>query len=92
MGCAYTLEYLRSRGFKTFPELFDESYDEIEDDYSRFMFIMNEVERVCNLPEEELHERYVSILPKIEHNQQIFYNSKELIHREMDGLEKELVS
>ena len=92
LGCAYTLEYLRSRGFKTFPELFDESYDEIEDDYSRFMFIMNEVERVCNLPKEELHEKYVSVLPKIKHNQQIFYNSKEQIHKEMDKIVKELAS
>ena len=92
LGCTYTLEHLRSRGFKTFPELFDESYDEIEDDYSRFMFIMDEIERVCNLPKEVLHEKYVSVLPKIKHNQQIFYNSTEKIHKEMDELEKELVS
>ena len=92
LGCTYTLEHLRSRGFKTFPELFDESYGEIEGDYSRFMFIMDEIERVCRLPDEVLHETYVSILPKIKHNQQIFYNSTEKIHKEMDELEKELVS
>jgi radical SAM superfamily enzyme YgiQ (UPF0313 family) len=92
LGCAYTLKHLRSRGFETFPEMFDESYDEIENDKERFFFIMNEVERVCNLPKEELHEKYVSVLPKIKHNQEIFYNSKELIHKEMDELEKELVS
>ena len=92
LGCAYTLKHLRSRGFETFPEMFDESYDEIENDKERFFFIMNEVERVCNLPKEELHEKYVSVLHKIKHNQEIFYNSKELIHKEMDELEKELVS
>tara|TARA_R110002051_G_C8751735_1_gene500304 strand:+ start:945 stop:3803 length:2859 start_codon:yes stop_codon:yes gene_type:complete len=92
LGCAYTLKHLRGRGFETFPELFDESYDEIEDDYLRFMFIMDEIERVCNLPKEELHEKYVSVLPKIKHNQEIFYNSKEQIHKEMDKIIKEVVS
>ena len=92
LGCAYTLKHLRSRGFETFPELFDESYDEIEDNKERFFCVMDELERVCSLPKEELHQKYVSILPKIKHNQQIFYNSKELIHKEMDELEKELVS
>ena len=56
------------------------------------MFIMDEIERVCNLPKEELHEKYVSVLPKIKHNQQIFYNSKEQIHKEMDKIVKELAS
>ena len=92
LGCAYTLKHLRSRGFQTFPELFDESYDEIEDDKERFFSVMNELERVCSLPKKELHQKYVSILPKIKHNQEIFYNSKELIHKEMDELERELVS
>jgi len=92
LGCAYTLKHLRSRGFETFPEMFDESYDEIENDKERFFFILNEVERVCNLPKEELHEKYVSVLPKIKHNQQIFYNSKEQIHKEMDKIVKELAS
>jgi len=92
LGCAYTLKHLRSRGFETFPELFDESYDEIEDDKERFFSVMNELERVCSLPKEELHQKYVSVLPKIKHNQQIFYNSKNLIHKEMDELERELIS
>jgi hypothetical protein len=92
LGCAHTLEHLRSRGFETFPELFDESYDEIEDDYTRFMFIMDEIERVCGLPDEELHEKYVSVLPKIKYNQEIFYNSKKQIHKEMDKIVKELAS
>jgi hypothetical protein len=87
-----TLKKLRSMGFETFPELFNEEYDLIEDVYDRFMFIMNEVERVCRLPDEVLHEKYVSVLPKIKHNQQIFYNSKEQIHKEMDKIIKELAS
>ena len=33
LGQPYTLKHLRKLGFKTFPDMFDESYDEIEDDY-----------------------------------------------------------
>ena len=72
MGNKNTLKYLRSIGFETFPEMFDESYDEITDPIDRTVFIMKEVERLCNMDIEELHKIYVSVLPKIKHNQEVF--------------------
>ena len=72
MGNKNTLKYLRSIGFETFPEMFDESYDEIEDPVDRTVFIMKEVERLCSMDIEELHKIYVSVLPKIKHNQEVF--------------------
>ena len=71
VGNKHTLKYLHSVGFETFPELFDESYDEIDDPLDRMVFIMKEVERVCKLSMEELHKIYVSVLPKILHNQKL---------------------
>ena len=72
IGNKNTLKYLKSIGFETFPEMFDESYDEIEDPVDRTVFIMKEVERLCNMDIEELHKIYVSVLPKIKHNQEVF--------------------
>ncbi len=68
------LKYLQDRGFKTFPELFDESYDEISDNLERANFILDEVERVCNMEIEKLHRIYVSLLPKIKHNHKLMKN------------------
>jgi len=72
VGNKNTLKYLKSIGFETFPEMFDESYDEIDDPIDRMVFIMKEVERLCNMDIEELHKIYVSVLPKIKHNQKVF--------------------
>ena len=74
------LKFLRTLGFETFPEWFDESYDEIEDDDERMFAVCAEVERLCKLPIEKLHEMYVSIWPKLIRNRTKFltYNYKEL--------------
>ena len=74
VGNKNTLKYLKSLGFKTFPEMFDESYDDIDDRIDRIIFIMEEVERLCNMDIEELHKIYVSVLPKIKHNQEVLMN------------------
>ena len=62
------LKYLKSMGFKTFPEFFDESYDEIEDSRERMNAIVKEIKKVCSLSLEELHDRYYNIFDKLEHN------------------------
>ena len=72
-GCGI-LKYLRSLGFKTFPEMFDESYDDIEDNNERIDFIYKEVKKLCDMSDEELHRIYVSIIPKIRHNCKILHN------------------
>ena len=65
----YHLKYLRELGFKTFPELFDESYDEIEDYTERMKFVTLEIHRVINMSFDELHDIYMQLLPTIKHNQ-----------------------
>ena len=75
LGSYGVWKYLKETwGFKSFPDMFDESYDEIEDDYDRFIFVMDELERVSNLPEEELMRRYKLSLPNVVHNQNIMNN------------------
>ena len=85
MGNKNTLKYLKSIGFETFPEMFDESYDEIEDPVGRAVFIMKEVERLCSMDIEELHKIYVSVLPKIRHNQEVLmsFDGEQMLYEKL---------
>ncbi len=62
------LKFLKSMGFETFPEFFDESYDEIENPWERMYIIVKEIKKICSLSLEELHDRYYNIFDKLEHN------------------------
>jgi hypothetical protein len=72
------LKYLKEGGFETYPELFDESYDLIENPQDRFNLILDEIERLCNMDKTELEEIYKSVLWKVEHNR------KRMLHLEDD--------
>ena len=45
-----TLKYLQSLGFETFHGFFNEEYDDEPDDHKRMLMVVNEVERICNIP------------------------------------------
>ncbi len=70
------LKYLRQKGFDTFDDVFDNSYDEVENDWERFQLIMKEVNRVCNLEQETLHEIYLSCIDRVVFNQEKFFSYK----------------
>jgi hypothetical protein len=69
VGTSGIVKYLKSLGFETFPELFDESYDDIVETNKRLVKVMNEVERVCKIPESALKDIYKDLLSKVVHNQ-----------------------
>jgi len=66
-----TLRHLRSIGFETFPEWFDEAYDDIDNDSERFSHIRKQVMHIANTT---LH--IDSIKDKLEHNRQLFFSAK----------------
>jgi len=66
------LKFIKERGYKTFPEIFDESYDSIEDDGLRLKVVCEEIERISRLPIEECFELYESVKDKL------IYNRKQL--------------
>ena len=68
------LKYLREKGFNTFDDVFDNSYDEEENDWERFQLIMKEVNRVCNLEPETLHEIYLNCIDRVANNQEQFFS------------------
>lgn len=67
-----SLQYLQSRGFRTFAPFIDESYDNICCPNKRLEFILNEIDRIANLSAIEL-DNMVSMLQDVfAHNRQNF--------------------
>jgi len=63
-----TLSGLRSFGYETFPEMFDESYDEIENPQNRLDHIVNEIRKIYSYSKQELSNKLYEVLPKLIHN------------------------
>ncbi len=68
VGRPYTLKYLKQLGYKTFDWLFDERYDEIENDMDRMDFIINEIKKVNSYTLEELNIKIKEHFSDLEHN------------------------
>ena len=66
-----TLKTLKDLGFETFPEFFDERYDNIKNSEIRMKMILNDVKRLCEMPIEEIHNLYQSVIPKLIHNRNL---------------------
>ena len=54
LGNPGSLGLLREYGFESYPQLFDEAYDEVSNRRLRFEKVYREVQRLCALPEAEL--------------------------------------
>lgn len=71
------LAFLKNRGYRTFSPFIDESYDDIEDDRARMQAVINEVVRLCNLPNNELIEFTKFAKDIMEHNYKHLENISE---------------
>jgi len=71
---AYSLSYLRSYGFKTFNEIWDESYDLEEDDYVRAQHLSSLLGKFDKLTTIEKQQTFEKCIPIIEHNWNHFYH------------------
>ena len=70
---AGSLEYMRSYGFKTFHNVFDESYDEERDDFLRIEKVVKLLHELNNLSIKERQQIHQACLPIVEYNYQHFY-------------------
>lgn len=68
LGPIGSLEFLKSRGYKTFSPFIDESYDLVQDDKRRMQMVIDEIVKLCNLPETELIEFTKFAKDIVEHN------------------------
>ena len=70
-----TLEYLKSWGFKTFSNYWNEDYDNETNGNKKLQMIMDVVRELNNKPLVELHEMYWDMMPILKHNQKILINT-----------------
>jgi len=73
---AGTLDYLRSYGFRTFHECWDESYDNEQDHSVRFEKIVNLIHQLSSLSIPEFNDLRVRCQQVIDHNHQHFFSDK----------------
>ena len=83
-----SLEYLRRYGFKTFHDLWDESYDDEQDDMLRLEKVGKLLKELDLLSVKELQHLYEKSIPIIEHNYQHFYggNFEAILWKEMTDM------
>ena len=65
LGSYGVLKYMRSMGYKTFPELFDESYDDIINHTDRLLAVVDAIEKVCKMDNKEFLSTTPSSLASI---------------------------
>ena len=73
------IKLLKKYGFETFPEWFDESYDEIENIDERIQFIKKEIDRLCHMSNKDLYKMYKSVEDKLIHNRNNLLNLSKII-------------
>jgi hypothetical protein len=85
LGPVGILKLLHSKGFETFDDFIDESYDTIQDPSNRFFAVNEQIHRFCNRPLEEIVQYLHNNQHKFDHN---FDTLKALQQQEL----KEIVS
>lgn len=75
-GSGQLIKTLQEVGLKTFHPYIDESYDNITDPEEKFQAIIKEINRLCNLSEEEKLEFYENVNPILEYNFDMITNRK----------------
>jgi len=64
----HTLKDLRRWGFESFPDLIDESYDDIEDPHKRIEHVCNEIDRLSKIPLQHFKDYIKKNEEKLHHN------------------------
>jgi len=72
---AGSLEYMRSYGFRTFADVFDESYDEETDDILRVEKVTRLLKELDSLSVRERQQIHRACLSAVEHNYEHFYGT-----------------
>lgn len=75
MGRPHSLSALRKIGFKTFSPFIDETYDTVEDDYTRFHLIVKEITKLCDLSDADMLEWQNGVKEIVDFNQHHFFSN-----------------
>ena len=85
---AGSLAYLREYGFRTFADVFDESYDLETDDILRIEKVVALLKQLDDLTAEQRQEIHQRCLPIVEHNYRHFYGGdfSDVLWTELTGM------
>lgn len=86
-GPPKTLEFLKGYGFKTFPEIINEDYDNELDYHKRFELVKQEIINFTNRPINEVKQIILDLTPTLEHN---YNNLLTLYDREFESVKEQL--
>jgi hypothetical protein len=75
MSTAGSLKYLKRYGFKTFDGLIDESYDKIVDSKLRLKAVIQEMQRIANMPWYEKQHLYQQLHEIAKQNKTHFFQT-----------------
>lgn len=92
LGNPYSLRYLKSLGYQTFPEIFDESYDEEVCFRNRFSMILQETIKFCKLSKEEKQSKFLSVIDKLQHNRGHYLERQNKIYMQMSTMFTDIIS
>jgi hypothetical protein len=82
----HSLRYLKELGYKTFEFLIDEDYDNEINDSKRILKIVSEVERLCNLNNDELEKFLIDAKKICEYNYNILKEKTSFIKEMTIGI------
>lgn len=85
-----TLKYLKELGFKSFDDLWDESYDSIEDDSERIIAVFELIKQLANKSDEEWIEIYSKIKERLIFNRNHLLSISEDIEKTSEVFTKNL--
>jgi hypothetical protein len=70
----YYVAQLQRLGYESFPELFDESYDQMPASLEKIKFIADQVVNFCSTDKINFLKNSIELQQKIKHNQELFWN------------------
>jgi len=91
VGTSGSLEYLRRYGFKTFADIWDESYDLVENPQERLIQIAELMKLIANWPADVRENKMAQARVVADYNHQHFF-SKEFFDLVVDELKTNLVT
>jgi hypothetical protein len=80
------LEYLRGYGFKTFRDIWDESYDQVEDPQERLLCLVDLMQKIADWPAHVKQQKIAQARTTAEYNRKHFFSKEffNLIHSELE--------
>jgi hypothetical protein len=83
LGPVGSLRLLKEKGFKTFDDIIDEEYDNMQDPIQRFNAVVSEIKKFCNTPLDTIKDYIKENSDKFENN---FLNLKNLQELELQKI------